>query len=167
MIPQKSGCMLCHRIEYSIDANISSLLIFSKCLNISREMQFEFFVFYIHRDGQQSVGIKFEYHQVISHRKSWFMWGKYLKRIRFWHGFDMVWWNIIILTRYIRASCDPAGAHATTREKTRRIGSSVEFDWCSVSCVRTLRSLGHKAIVINCNPATWQVTPKFDPKVFC
>ena len=34
-----------------------------------------------------------------------------------------------------------------------RIGSSVEFDWCSVSCVRTLRSLGHKAIVINCNPA--------------
>ena len=36
-----------------------------------------------------------------------------------------------------------------------RIGSSVEFDWCSVSCVRTLRSLGHKAIVINCNPETW------------
>lgn len=35
-----------------------------------------------------------------------------------------------------------------------RIGSSVEFDWCSVSCVRTLRSLGHKAIVINCNPDT-------------
>ena len=34
-----------------------------------------------------------------------------------------------------------------------RIGSSVEFDWCSVSCVRTLRALGHKAIVINCNPA--------------
>ena len=34
-----------------------------------------------------------------------------------------------------------------------RIGSSVEFDWCSVSCVRTLRQLGHKAIVINCNPA--------------
>eukprot|EP00438_Fugacium_kawagutii_P016912 Skav236269 [mRNA] locus=scaffold2289:47277:70286:+ [translate_table: standard] len=34
-----------------------------------------------------------------------------------------------------------------------RIGSSVEFDWCSVSCVRTLRSAGHKAIVINCNSA--------------
>ena len=32
-----------------------------------------------------------------------------------------------------------------------RIGSSVEFDWCSVSCVRTLRAVGHKAIVINCN----------------
>eukprot|EP00928_Gymnodinium_smaydae_P031892 TRINITY_DN2325_c0_g1_i1.p1 TRINITY_DN2325_c0_g1~~TRINITY_DN2325_c0_g1_i1.p1 ORF type:complete len:1505 (+),score=251.24 TRINITY_DN2325_c0_g1_i1:493-4515(+) len=35
-----------------------------------------------------------------------------------------------------------------------RIGSSVEFDWCSVSCLRTLRSLGHNAIVINCNPET-------------
>merc|ERR1712050_171114 len=35
-----------------------------------------------------------------------------------------------------------------------RIGSSVEFDWCSVSCVKTLRSLGHQAVVINCNPET-------------
>ena len=34
-----------------------------------------------------------------------------------------------------------------------RIGSSVEFDWCSVSCVRTLRTVGHKAIVINCGLA--------------
>jgi len=41
-----------------------------------------------------------------------------------------------------------------------RIGSSVEFDWCSVSCVRQLRSLGHKAIVINCNPET--VSTDFD-----
>jgi carbamoyl-phosphate synthase/aspartate carbamoyltransferase len=35
-----------------------------------------------------------------------------------------------------------------------RIGSSVEFDWCSVSCVKTLRSLGHEAIIVNCNPET-------------
>jgi len=35
-----------------------------------------------------------------------------------------------------------------------RIGSSVEFDWCCVSCIKTLRSLGHEAIVINCNPET-------------
>lgn len=35
-----------------------------------------------------------------------------------------------------------------------RIGSSVEFDWCSVSCVRTLRKAGRKAIVMNCNPET-------------
>jgi len=41
-----------------------------------------------------------------------------------------------------------------------RIGSSVEFDWCSVSCVRTLRTVGHKAIVINCNPET--VSTDFD-----
>lgn len=41
-----------------------------------------------------------------------------------------------------------------------RIGSSVEFDWCSVSCTKTLRSLGHEAIVINCNPET--VSTDFD-----
>jgi len=41
-----------------------------------------------------------------------------------------------------------------------RIGSSVEFDWCSVSCIRTLRSLGHEAVVINCNPET--VSTDFD-----
>ena len=41
-----------------------------------------------------------------------------------------------------------------------RIGSSVEFDWCSVSCIRTLRTLGHTAIVINCNPET--VSTDFD-----
>jgi len=41
-----------------------------------------------------------------------------------------------------------------------RIGSSVEFDWCSVSCVKTLRGMGHEAIVINCNPET--VSTDFD-----
>ena len=41
-----------------------------------------------------------------------------------------------------------------------RIGSSVEFDWCSVSCVRTLRKNGRRAIVINCNPET--VSTDFD-----
>uniref|UniRef100_A0A7S2K1Q6 ATP-grasp domain-containing protein n=1 Tax=Zooxanthella nutricula TaxID=1333877 RepID=A0A7S2K1Q6_9DINO len=35
-----------------------------------------------------------------------------------------------------------------------RIGASVEFDWCSVSAVRTLRETGHRAMVINCNPET-------------
>ena len=34
------------------------------------------------------------------------------------------------------------------------IGSSVEFDWCAVSCVRTLRGNGVKAIVVNYNPET-------------
>lgn len=34
------------------------------------------------------------------------------------------------------------------------IGSSVEFDWCAVSCVRQLRLQGYKAIVVNYNPET-------------
>jgi carbamoyl-phosphate synthase/aspartate carbamoyltransferase len=41
-----------------------------------------------------------------------------------------------------------------------RIGSSVEFDWCAVRCIRTLRSLGHKTIMINYNPET--VSTDFD-----
>src|SRR2546426_4860881 len=35
-----------------------------------------------------------------------------------------------------------------------RIGSSVEFDWCSVNAVRTLRELNYRTIVINYNPET-------------
>ncbi len=35
-----------------------------------------------------------------------------------------------------------------------RIGSSVEFDWCSVNAVETARKLGYKAIMINYNPET-------------
>ncbi|MCB1180559.1 MAG: carbamoyl-phosphate synthase (glutamine-hydrolyzing) large subunit [Chlamydiia bacterium] len=34
------------------------------------------------------------------------------------------------------------------------IGSSVEFDWCGVNTVRTLRKLGKNVIMINCNPET-------------
>jgi carbamoyl-phosphate synthase (ammonia) len=35
-----------------------------------------------------------------------------------------------------------------------RIGSSVEFDWCSVSAIRTLRKMGQKAVMVNYNPET-------------
>ncbi len=35
-----------------------------------------------------------------------------------------------------------------------RIGSSVEFDWCCVSAVETLRSLSFQTVMINCNPET-------------
>ncbi|MFH2001520.1 MAG: carbamoyl-phosphate synthase (glutamine-hydrolyzing) large subunit, partial [Planctomycetota bacterium] len=35
-----------------------------------------------------------------------------------------------------------------------RIGSSVEFDWCCVNAVKTLRALGRRAIMINYNPET-------------
>lgn len=41
-----------------------------------------------------------------------------------------------------------------------RIGSSVEFDWCGVSCIRSLRHLGFKTIMINYNPET--VSTDFD-----
>ncbi|MBN2537251.1 carbamoyl-phosphate synthase (glutamine-hydrolyzing) large subunit, partial [candidate division WOR-3 bacterium] len=40
------------------------------------------------------------------------------------------------------------------------IGSSVEFDWCSVGVCRTLAALGHRTIMINCNPET--VSTDFD-----
>ena len=35
-----------------------------------------------------------------------------------------------------------------------RIGSSVEFDWCGVNALNTLRKSGYKAIMINYNPET-------------
>ena len=35
-----------------------------------------------------------------------------------------------------------------------RIGSSVEFDWCSVNAVQTARDLGYDSVMINYNPET-------------
>jgi len=35
-----------------------------------------------------------------------------------------------------------------------RIGSSVEFDWCAVTCARKLREMGKRTIMINYNPET-------------
>lgn len=35
-----------------------------------------------------------------------------------------------------------------------RIGSSVEFDWCSVRAIRTLRATGFKTVMVNYNPET-------------
>uniref|UniRef100_A0A4W3KB82 Carbamoyl-phosphate synthetase 2, aspartate transcarbamylase, and dihydroorotase n=1 Tax=Callorhinchus milii TaxID=7868 RepID=A0A4W3KB82_CALMI len=35
-----------------------------------------------------------------------------------------------------------------------RIGSSVEFDWCAVGCIRELRKMGYKTIMVNYNPET-------------
>uniref|UniRef100_UPI00193A6D74 carbamoyl-phosphate synthase [ammonia], mitochondrial-like n=1 Tax=Styela clava TaxID=7725 RepID=UPI00193A6D74 len=40
------------------------------------------------------------------------------------------------------------------------IGSSVEFDWCAVSAIRTLRDLGLSTVVVNNNPET--VSTDFD-----
>ncbi|HSX19381.1 MAG TPA: carbamoyl-phosphate synthase (glutamine-hydrolyzing) large subunit [Candidatus Saccharimonadales bacterium] len=41
-----------------------------------------------------------------------------------------------------------------------RIGSSVEFDWCSVTCAQTAERNGYSPIIINCNPET--VSTDFD-----
>ena len=35
-----------------------------------------------------------------------------------------------------------------------RIGSSVEFDWCAVRAIRTLRDRGYKTVMVNYNPET-------------
>ncbi len=35
-----------------------------------------------------------------------------------------------------------------------RIGTSVEFDWCAVSCSRGLQKDGWRSVIINCNPET-------------
>ena len=37
---------------------------------------------------------------------------------------------------------------------THRIGSSVEFDWCAVGCIKELRRLGRSTIMVNYNPET-------------
>lgn len=41
-----------------------------------------------------------------------------------------------------------------------RIGSSVEFDWCAVTCSRSLKDMGKRTIMINYNPET--VSTDFD-----
>ena len=41
-----------------------------------------------------------------------------------------------------------------------RIGSSVEFDWCAVTCSRKLRDMGKRTVMINYNPET--VSTDFD-----
>ena len=35
-----------------------------------------------------------------------------------------------------------------------RIGSSVEFDWCSVNAIKTIRNEGYRSVMINYNPET-------------
>lgn len=48
----------------------------------------------------------------------------------------------------------PGGYTMVIGSGVYRIGCSVEFDWCAVSCLRELRRLGRKTIMINFNPET-------------
>ena len=41
-----------------------------------------------------------------------------------------------------------------------RIGQGIEFDYCSVHCIRALKKSGYRAIIINNNPET--VSTDFD-----
>jgi carbamoyl-phosphate synthase large subunit len=65
--------------------------------------------------------------------------------------------NFLYLT-YNGAVSDvlPAGRNAVivVGSGVYRIGSSVEFDWCCVNAVMTLRELGYQTILINYNPET-------------
>ena len=48
----------------------------------------------------------------------------------------------------------PGGYTIVVGSGVYRIGSSVEFDWCAVGCLRELRNLGKPTIMINYNPET-------------
>ncbi|XP_067639482.1 multifunctional protein r [Eurosta solidaginis] len=48
----------------------------------------------------------------------------------------------------------PGGFTIVVGSGVYRIGSSVEFDWCAVSCLRELRNLGKSTIMVNYNPET-------------
>ncbi|KAF6004904.1 Protein PYR1-3 [Cyanidiococcus yangmingshanensis] len=56
--------------------------------------------------------------------------------------------------RGIHDVSDRAGGMVVLGSGAYRIGSSVEFDWCAVSAIRTLRSQGTHSIMINYNPET-------------
>ncbi len=62
---------------------------------------------------------------------------------------------------YLTYAAQASDAPPTARKKVLvlgsgcyRIGSSVEFDWCSVSAVRAAQELGYETLVLNCNPET-------------
>jgi len=48
----------------------------------------------------------------------------------------------------------PSHSVITLGSGAYRIGSSVEFDWCSVNAASTCRKLGYEAVMINYNPET-------------
>jgi len=66
--------------------------------------------------------------------------------------------NYLYLTYNGESDDVPGGEHQDSvivlGSGAYRIGSSVEFDWCCMNAVRTLRRLQYKTIVINHNPET-------------
>ncbi len=74
--------------------------------------------------------------------------------------------NYLYLTYQGAASCDTAAAHndipyendgrsiIVLGSGAYRIGSSVEFDWCGVQALNTIRKEGWRSVMINYNPET-------------
>lgn len=46
------------------------------------------------------------------------------------------------------------------------IGTSVEFDWCAVNTVKTLRDAGFETIMVNCNPETVSTDYDYSDKLY-
>jgi len=61
---------------------------------------------------------------------------------------------VLLDKRYIISSQFIKGIYFLKGSGVYRIGSSVEFDWCAVGCIRELRKLKKKTIMINYNPET-------------
>lgn len=62
-----------------------------------------------------------------------------------------------LYTTYNATSHDivfPGGYTMVIGSGVYRIGCSVEFDWCAVGCLRELKNLGKKTIMVNYNPET-------------
>ncbi len=67
-------------------------------------------------------------------------------------------------TNYLYFTYGPGKSHVSKRNSKKtvivlgsgayRIGSSVEFDWCSVNAVQTARGIGYESVMINYNPET-------------
>lgn len=57
-------------------------------------------------------------------------------------------------THKLHNTTDPGKSIIVLGSGVYRIGSSVEFDWCAVNCVREIRRNGIKTIMVNNNPET-------------
>ena len=54
----------------------------------------------------------------------------------------------------VKASTDGSKTVIVLGSGAYRIGSSVEFDWCGVNAIQTLRKNGYQAVMVNYNPET-------------
>ncbi|BGP44932.1 Carbamoyl-phosphate synthase [Rhodotorula kratochvilovae] len=92
-----------------------------------------------------------------------------VRRLRLDHGItprvkqiDTVAAEFPAYTNYLYMTYNGAGHDVDFQDKgimvlgsgVYRIGSSVEFDWCAVRAIRTIRDRGFKTVMVNYNPET-------------